>query len=72
MTRSELDALYARHSGWSIYSVLLSVIIMLAGFGLIISGLFVVWGGAEIGTLLAVVGFCVCLVGLNKEPFLAR
>jgi hypothetical protein len=72
MTREQMDAAIALHSRWSFYSVLLSVLIMLAGFGLIIAGLFVVWGGAEIGTLLAVVGFCVCLVGLNKEPFLAR
>jgi hypothetical protein len=72
MTRSELDAALALADRWSLYSLLWSLLFFVAGFALIAVGWFIVWGGHEIGTLLGLVGFCVCLIGLNAEPYRAR
>ena len=72
MTRKEMDALIASHDRWTSYDVLFAILAVIFGFGLIVAGLFIVWGGKEIGTLLATVGACVALMGLNKRPYMAR
>lgn len=72
MSREDFDALIALHDRWTSYDVLFAILALSIGFLLIVAGLFIVWGGKEIGTLLATVGACVALVGLNKQPYMAR